>query len=185
MEIIGQATVNAKRALVFAALNDIEVLRKAIPGCEEIAKESYNEFSGTVMAKVGPIKSRFVGKASLENVLPPESYTIVGEGKGGPAGTVKVTANVKLTDEGSSTTIAYEVEARIGGKLAQLGGPIVKKTAEKLSLAFFDNFQTLLDDTAPEPSAVQPINLHFLLANKWIYLVITLVGLGLAAYLLF
>ena len=95
MQINGQRKINAKRTTVFAALNDVSILKKAIArGCEDITQESYNEFMGSVVAKVGVSKANFVGKAHLENVLPPESYTIIGEGKGGPAGNVKVSAEV-------------------------------------------------------------------------------------------
>ena len=160
MEITGERKINAKRTIVFAALNDVDILQKAIPGCEEVSKESYNEFTGAVVAKVGPIKSKFIGKASLENVLPPKSYTIMGEGKGGPAGNVKVSAQVDLKEEQLTTTISYVVNAKITGKLAQLGGPIVQKTVEKLSEKFFNNLQTILDgeseeknDSAPELSS--------------------------------
>ena len=124
-----------------------------MPGCEDISQESYNEFTGSVVAKVGPIKSKFVGKAHLENVLPPESYTIIGEGKGGPAGNVKVSAEVVLSEENSNTKISYSINAKISGKLAQLGGPIIKKTTEKLSENFFENLQKILDSSRQEDNA--------------------------------
>ena len=159
------------------------ILQEAIPGCEEVAKESYNEFTGAVVAKVGPIKSRFVGTASLENVLPPESYTIVGEGKGGPAGTVKVTARVELIEKDSATIVSYKVDAKIAGKLAQLGGPIVEKTAEKLSKTFFSNLQNILNEKSGITGPSNLVQQNNLLVDKRFYVLITIALATVAAYL--
>ena len=132
-----------------------------------------------------PIKSKFVGRASLENVLPPESYTIVGEGKGGPAGNVKVTAKVELLEEESETVISYEVDAKITGKLAQLGGPIVRKATEKLSEQFFNNLQEIL---AKNPNAInepEEVELPDKTRNKRLQAIVILAILSYAAYLIF
>ena len=183
MEITGERKINARRTIVFAALNDVSILKDAVPGCEEIAKESYNEFSGTVVAKVGPIKSKFIGKASLENVLPPESYTIVGEGKGGPAGNVKVSAKVLLSEEDTGTKISYSITAKISGKLAQLGGPIIKKTAEKLSENFFENLQKILDGDTEKDSTSESSSVSTLSPLKITIFATTVCAIGYVLYL--
>ena len=183
MQINGERKINAKRSTVFAALNDVSILKKAVPGCEDITQESYNEFTGSVVAKVGPIKSKFVGKAHLENVLAPESYTIIGEGKGGPAGNVKVSAEVVLSEENSSTKISYSINAKISGKLAQLGGPIIKKTTEKLSEQFFENFQTILDGDTLEENAKTKSVLNALSVMKPAGLTLAICVIGLVIYL--
>ena len=183
MQINGERKIKAKRTTVFAALNDVSILKKAVPGCEDIAQESYNEFTGSVVAKVGPIKSKFVGKAHLENVLPPESYTIIGEGKGGPAGNVKVSAEVVLSEENSSTKISYSINAKISGKLAQLGGPIIKKTTEKLSEKFFENLQKILDGNLEKDSTKERDVFDTLSTMKLAVLATAICAIGYAVYL--
>ena len=183
MQINGERKINAKRTTVFAALNDVSILKKAVPGCEDITQESYNEFIGSVVAKVGPIKSKFVGKAHLENVLPPESYTIIGEGKGGPAGNVKVSAEVVLSEENSTTKISYSINAKISGKLAQLGGPIIKKTTEKLSENFFENLQKILDGTLQEDNTKERDVFDTLSTMRITVLTIAICAIGYAVYL--
>ena len=183
MQITGERKINAKRTTVFAALNDISILKEAIPGCEDITQESYNEFTGSVVAKVGPIKSEFVGKAHLENVLPPESYTIIGEGKGGPAGNVKVSAEVVLSEENSGTKISYSINAKISGKLAQLGGPIIKKTTEKLSDNFFENLQKTLDGSLEKDSTKERDIFDTISFMRLTVLAIAICAIGYAVYL--
>ena len=183
MQINGERIINAKRTTVFAALNDASILKKAVPGCEDITQESYNEFTGSVVAKVGPIKSKFVGKAHLENVLPPESYTIIGEGKGGPAGKVKVSAEVILSEENSSTKISYSITAKISGKLAQLGGPIIRKTTEKLSEKFFENLQTILDGDIQEKNTKERDVFDTLSTMRLAVLATAICAIGYAVYL--
>jgi uncharacterized protein len=156
MELHDQIHINAPRERVFAALNDIDILRQAIPGCEAIEAVSPTEFAATVSAKIGPLKARFNGQVSLTDIVPNESYTLAGEGRGGPAGHAKVRSNVKLEDAPAGTTILhYDVKADIGGKLAQLGGALVQKTAEKLSAEFFRAFEKLVSDGSPAESAAQ------------------------------
>ena len=183
MQINGERKIKAKRTTVFAALNDVSILKKAVPGCEDITQESYNEFTGSVVTKVGPIKSKFVGKAHLENVLPPDSYTIIGEGKGGPAGNVKVSAEVVLSEENSSTKISYSINAKISGKLAQLGGPIIKKTTEKLSEKFFENLQKILDGNLEKDSTKERDVFDTLSTMKLAVLATAICAIGYAVYL--
>ncbi|MBO0661376.1 carbon monoxide dehydrogenase subunit G [Jiella sp. MQZ9-1] len=140
MDLKGEYRLAASRETVWDKLNDPEVLKRCIPGCQELEKTGDNEMKATVTAKVGPVKATFNGEVRLENITPPESYSIVGEGKGGIAGFAKGGADVHLTDEGNETLLTYEVKAQVGGKLAQLGGRLIDSSAKKLSGQFFDNF---------------------------------------------
>ena len=151
MQLSEQIRINAPREIVFAALNDIAILRQAIPGCEEISAITPTEFTATVAAKIGPLKTRFTGSVSLADIVAPESYTLAGEGKGGPAGHVRVSSRVRLTADGQATLLDYDVKADIGGKLAQLGGALVEKTAQKLAQEFFHKFEELVRTIAVEP----------------------------------
>jgi carbon monoxide dehydrogenase subunit G len=145
LDLSDEVTIKASRETVFAALNDVEILRQAIPGCEEIESQSATEFSATVSAKVGPLKARFKGQATLSDVVPPCSYTVNGEGRGGPAGHAKMRASVELEESGAETILKYQVHADIGGKLAQLGGHLVQGTAKKLAAQFFENLEGLVN----------------------------------------
>ena len=141
MEMKGSHTIPASREKVWAALNDAEVLKACIPGCKDLDKKSDTEFSATVVAKVGPVKATFKGEVQLKNLNAPTSYSIVGEGKGGIAGFAKGGADVKLSDaDGGNTQLDYEVDAKVGGKLAALGSRLIDSTAKKLAGEFFDNF---------------------------------------------
>ena len=144
MELKNEISINAPRERVFSALNDADILKQAIPGCEEIEAVSETQFTATVSAKVGPLKARFKGQVTLDDIVPPESYTLKGEGRGGPAGHAKVQAKVRLLEQGDATLLQYEVKADIGGKLAQLGGQLVQNTAQKLAAEFFKNFENVL-----------------------------------------
>ncbi len=147
----GAVTLPAERAKVWAALFDPEVLAKAIPGCEEMEKKSDTEFSARVKIAVGPIKARFSGAVTLADIDAPNSCTISGEGQGGIAGFAKGGAKLRLEDapEGG-TLLSYDVEANVGGKLAQLGGRLIDSVAKKFADQFFNNFAKEL---APETAA--------------------------------
>jgi len=147
MEMSEEIRINAPRERVFAALNDVEILKASIPGCEELEALSDTEFTATVVSKVGPLKARFKGGVTLTDVVAPESYTMIGEGKGGPAGFAKMRTYVHLSDEGDETVMRYEVKADIGGKLAQLGGALITKTSKKLAGIFFKNFEAIVSET--------------------------------------
>ena len=154
MDMTGDYRIGAPRAEVWAALNDPEVLRACIPGCEELTKTSDTSFEAKVVQKIGPVKARFAGTVELVNINAPESYTIQGEGNGGVAGFAKGGADVHLTDNGDgTTTLAYEVHATIGGKLARLGSRLIDSTARKLATRFFDTFHAHLSGEAPPPEA--------------------------------
>lgn len=141
MDMKGEYRVEAPRDKVWAALNDPDVLKACIPGCEEIEKTSPTSFTAKVTAAVGPVKARFTGEVTLSDLNPPESYTISGEGKGGAAGFAKGGAKVHLTEDGpSATMLRYEVNASVGGKLAQLGGRLIDGTAKRMADQFFRCF---------------------------------------------
>ena len=141
MQMNGEYTIPASRQTVWEALNDPEVLKACIPGCEELEKTSDHSFAAKVKAKVGPVSAKFNGEVTLGDLNPPESYTISGEGKGGAAGFAKGGAKVHLTEEGpEQTRLAYDVEAKVGGKLAQVGSRLIDGTAKKMAEQFFTAF---------------------------------------------
>ncbi len=148
MDMTGEAEIAAPRERVYAALNDPEVLKRALPGCEAIEKVSDSEMTATMVAKVGPVKAKFSGRVALSELNPPESYTISGEGKGGAAGFAKGSAKVRLEPKGPGTLLHYEVNAQVGGKLAQLGGRLIDGTAKKMADEFFATFGEIVAEAA-------------------------------------
>lgn len=143
MDMTGEYKIAAPRERVWAALNDPDILRQAIPGCEELNKLSDTELEGAARAKIGPVSARFKGKVTLSELNPPESYVLTGEGSGGAAGFAKGEAKVVLTPDGETTVLRYTVKATIGGKLAQLGQRLVDGAAKKMADEFFDKFSDL------------------------------------------
>ncbi|MEW5421141.1 carbon monoxide dehydrogenase subunit G [Amorphus sp. 3PC139-8] len=137
MDIEGSYSLSASREAVWKMLNDPEVLRACIPGCETLDAQSPTEMAAVVVTKIGPIKARFSGEVTLKDLDPPSSCRIVGEGKGGVAGFAQGEAHVRLVPEESGTRLDYTVEVQIGGKIAQLGQRLVHSTARKLSDQFF------------------------------------------------
>ena len=141
MEMTGEQLIPAPRETVWQALNDPEVLKASIPGCETLTKTSDSSFEAKVKAKVGPVSASFTGAVTLSNIDPPKGYTISGEGKGGVAGFAKGGADVRLEEaEGGQTRLFYDVKAQVGGKLAQIGSRLIEGTAKKLAGEFFENF---------------------------------------------
>ncbi|MEH6633422.1 MAG: carbon monoxide dehydrogenase subunit G [Halopseudomonas aestusnigri] len=145
MELKDEQNINASRETVYAALNDPEILQQCIPGCETLDKTSETDMTATISLKVGPVKVKFKGTVELSNLNPPESYTITGEGKGGPAGFAKGGADIKLIEQKDGTLLQYTVNVNIGGKLAQLGTRLIDSTARKLSGEFFEKFGELVE----------------------------------------
>src|SRR5216683_2029856 len=154
MDMSGEVRIAAPREAVWRALNDPEILRQCIPGCEEIVKLSGTEMTAKVTAKVGPVKAKFGGKVTLSDLDPPNGYTITGEGTGGAAGFAKGGAAVKLVDRGDGTLLTYTVKAQVGGKLAQIGSRLIDGTARKMAEEFFSAFAGLLN-TASAGAALQ------------------------------
>jgi uncharacterized protein len=150
MEMTGEFRISAPRERVWQALNDPEVLKQAIPGCQTIEKVSDTEFAARVRAKVGPVSATFGGKVNLSDLDPPKAYTISGEGSGGVAGFAKGSAKVQLDDEsGEATVLRYEVEAHVGGKLAQIGSRLIDATSRKMAQDFFGKFAEVV---SPNPT---------------------------------
>ena len=142
MEMHATRTIAADRMTVWTALNDPEVLKACIPGCSELTGSPEEGFAAVVTQKVGPVKATFKGEVTLSDVVPGEGYTISGEGKGGVAGFAKGGAQVRLTDaEGGGTDLHYDVEAKVGGKIAQLGSRLVDSFATRMADQFFERFQ--------------------------------------------
>ncbi|MCO5065754.1 MAG: carbon monoxide dehydrogenase subunit G [Rhizobiaceae bacterium] len=153
MDMNGEERIAAPIDVVWAALNDPEVLRLCIPGCTALEKTSDTNMTATVQLRVGPIKANFEGVVELSDLEPPRSYTISGEGKGGIAGFAKGQAQVSLTENGpSDTTLSYQVKADVGGRIAQLGGRLIDATARKLAGQFFTSFGAQLANK-PSPAS--------------------------------
>ncbi len=151
MELSANRHIAADRMDVWAALNDAEVLQACIPGCEELTGSPEEGFEATVKQKVGPVKATFKGAVTLSDIMPGESYTISGEGKGGVAGFAKGAAQVALADHpDGGTELTYHVDAKVGGKLAQLGSRLVDSFARKMADQFFERFQTRLEGSAED-----------------------------------
>ncbi|MBO6540391.1 MAG: carbon monoxide dehydrogenase subunit G [Rhizobiaceae bacterium] len=141
MDMSGEERITAPIGKVWEALNDPDVLRACIPGCQSLEKKSDTEFSAVVSVKLGPIKAKFNGEVELQNLNPPHSYTIAGEGKGGIAGFAKGGADVSLAEDGSDATIlTYNAKADVGGKIAQLGSRLIQSSSKKLAGEFFSSF---------------------------------------------
>ena len=148
MDMNGSERIEAPVETVWQALNDPEILRQAIPGCESLDKTSDTTMTARVVLKVGPIKAKFEGAVELQNLNPPFSYTIAGEGKGGLAGFAKGGADVSLEADGPDATIlSYTVKAEVGGKIAQLGSRLIDSTSKKLAGEFFAKFGQLVGNS--------------------------------------
>lgn len=154
MDISGEQRIEASREAVWAALNDPEILRRCIPGCQSLEKLSETEMKAVAVIKVGPVSARFQGAVTLTDLDPPNGYRILGEGQGGVAGFAKGDAAVRLVPDGTATVLHYTVAAQIGGKLAQLGGRLIDATARKMSDAFFRQFaqEIARQDEAASPA---------------------------------
>jgi carbon monoxide dehydrogenase subunit G len=156
MDMTGEVRLPAPRETVWRALNDPDVLKQAIPGCEEIQKLSDTEMTARVAAKVGPVSARFTGKVTLSDLDPPNGYTISGEGQGGVAGFAKGGAQVSLKDDTGGTMLSYKVNAQVGGKLAQIGSRLIDATARKMADEFFTRFAAAVGAAAPAPAGASP-----------------------------
>ena len=190
MEMTGEQRLPAPREAVWAALNDPEVLKQCIPGCEEIVKTSDTEMTAKVSAKVGPVSAKFTGSVTLSDMDPPNGYTISGEGKGGVAGFAKGGAKVRLSPDGDGTLLTYEVSASVGGKLAQIGARLIDATAKKMAEEFFGRLTAIITAGAATdaPTAAAARALDDVLPKRrgglspmtWISLVVVIVLLILA-----
>ena len=155
MKLADQREIAAKRQDVWDAILTPDVLKACIPGCEELTGTVAGGFEALVVQKVGPVKAKFKGEVTISDVVEGESLRLSGHGKGGPAGFASGAAEVRLSDiEGGATLLEYDVDAQVGGKLAQLGGRIIDGFAKKLAGQFFDRFQKRLEPEKEEVAGV-------------------------------
>jgi len=152
MKMSGEQLIPASREVVWAALNDAGILKQSIAGCTELDKKSATEFAAKVTAKVGPVKANFTGDVKLSKLKPPQSYVISGQGKGGAAGFAKGGATVKLEEKDGQTLLTYDVDAQVGGKLAQIGSRLIQSTARKMANDFFKKFAKLVGEAKAKPA---------------------------------
>ncbi len=160
MKMNGEFRVPTDRETVWRALNDPEVLKECLPGCQEIEKTSETEMTATLALKVGPVKATFAGGVTLSDLDPPNGYTLSGQGQGGTAGFASGEAKVRLVENGGETVVHYDVDAKVGGKLAQIGSRLIDSTAKKLAKQFFDSLAETLgggneaeaEDATPAPA---------------------------------
>jgi len=148
MDMTGEERITAPRDAVWAALNDPEILKRCIPGCQSLEMKSPSELAASVKIKIGPVSATFNGEVTLSNINAPESYTISGEGKGGIAGFAKGGADVVLEEDGAETVLHYNAKAQVGGKIAQLGARLVDSTSQKLAQQFFADFNAAVSEKA-------------------------------------
>lgn len=183
MKIEGQNEIPAPPETVWKALNDPDVLKASIPGCESLEKVSDTEFKATVKTKVGPVQARFKGEVTLADLDPPNSYTLSGRGSGGAAGSARGSAKVRLEPQGEGTLLSYDIDAEVTGKLAQLGSRLILSTTKMLAGKFFDAFEGFVTAEvtgAPQPEAAPPIGSSV----PWLWIGVGMAAALVAAYLL-
>lgn len=152
MTMQGEVALAADKVTVWAALNDAEILKSCIPGCQSLEKTSDTSFSAVAKLKIGPVSATFKGAVQFSEIDPPNGYRITGEGEGGIAGFAKGGARVRLTDHEGGTLLSYEVEANVGGKIAQLGSRLIDGVAKKMADEFFNNFAAKLAPAVADPA---------------------------------
>ena len=158
MKMSGEYRIPASRQTGWEALNDPDILRACIPGCETLEKTSETELTAKVTIKIGPVKAKFGGKVTLSDLDPPNGYSISGEGQGGPAGFAKGGAKVTLSDDGAATVLRYTANAQVGGKLAQIGSRMIAGVSKKMADEFFSKFAEVVAaaEAPAEASAEAP-----------------------------
>jgi hypothetical protein len=191
MKLAGTYKLNVKKEIAWNALNDPEILKQCIPGCDSFDKENDNTFSASVTNQIGPMNATFSGTVKLLNIKKNESYTLSGEGQSS-VGFANGSANVKLTEEDGTTLLYYEVDINVGGKIAQLGSRLIDGVAKKMSDYFFGRFADIISpiskkregvEGAIEVKRVQELKSNFL--NNYIYLSIIILILLLVVIFYF
>ena len=155
MDMTGEYRIPAPQQAVWDALNDPDVLKASIPGCDSVEKVSDTDLKAKVTLKIGPVKAKFAGEVTLSDLDPPNGYTISGKGSGGAAGFGSGSASVSMREEGGETVLSYSAKASVGGKIAQLGQRLIDSTAKKLADEFFDNFVAHLAATGVSRAPVE------------------------------
>ena len=190
MKLTGSYQINLEKQKVWEALNDPEILRKSIPGCEDFKKDSETEFTATATNKIGPFNASFTGNIELKEINAPHSYVIEGSGNS-PVGFASGGAKVKLEDSEGGTKLIYEVEANVGGKIAQVGSRLIDMTAKKMADVFFGNFSNLISSQKTSSETVsksisndqEPISNNKIQKNKKSIIYISvIILLGIAVY---
>ena len=190
MELTGEVNIPLPQQRVWEGLNDPSVLKDCIPGCEEITEEGPNEYKVVLMAAVGPVKARFNGKLQLTDVVEPSSYVLNFEGSGGAAGFAKGGATVTLTSEGEAATrLSYRAEAKIGGKIAQVGSRLIDGVARKIAAEFFERFSVRMGGGSLQtPDAPAAATAQSAAAGSgvptWLWWVLAAAAVGAAVYFL-
>ena len=195
MEMTGEQLIRASQADTWKALNDPEILKACVPGCEAIDRVSDTEYAVQMTSRIGPVSAKFKGKLTLSDLRPPHSYSIAFEGQGGVAGFAKGGAQVSLAPEGHDTKLSYKVKANVGGKLAQIGSRLVDAAAHKVANDFFVAFNEKMtapaahaaghgEDHHPQPVARDPdlpqisdASLSFFAAGALVVFVVALITL--------
>ena len=158
MKLSGEHLIPASQQSVWEALNDADMLRACLPGCETLEKVSDTEMTAKITTKIGPVKATFTGDVTLSDLDPPNGYKLSGEGQGGAAGFASGSASVNLSEQDGGTLLRYEVEARVGGKLAQIGSRLIDSVTKKLAAQFFTSLVEKLspdDATDAEPQSAE------------------------------
>jgi len=151
MEMKGEQLIPAPQQAVWNALNDPAILKACVPGCEAIEPAGDNQYQVLMVARVGPVSAKFKGKLTLSDIKPPSSYSLAFEGQGGAAGFAKGGAQVRLSTDGMTTKLAYDVKASVGGKLAQIGSRLIDAAAKKVADDFFRNFNETMSKQESDP----------------------------------
>lgn len=183
MKITGEYILSAPPGVVWQALNDPDVLRRSIPGCETLEKVSDTEFKATVGTRIGPLQAKFNGTVQLTDLDPPNGYTISGSGSGGVAGSAKGGAKIRLETHPQGTRLTYEAEAQVAGKLAQLGGRLIDSTAKMMAGQFFERFQDIVGKP-PEPNAAPAEASRPAAGVPWAWIAAGIVAVAVAVMLL-
>lgn len=156
MEMTGSRTIQAPIEVVWSALTDPEVLKQCVPGCESVSGSVQEGFDAQVTQKVGPVKAKFKGRVEVDDIVEHQSLTLNGQGKGGSAGFAKGLAKVQLTSVSDGVELSYDVEAKVGGKLAQLGSRLIDGFAKKMADQFFERFQDAVEIGDVESESDEP-----------------------------
>ncbi len=192
MKLSGSYQINLEKQKVWEALNNPEILRKSIPGCEEFTKDSDTEFSATATNKIGPFNASFTGTIELKDINAPNSYKILGSGNS-PVGFASGEAEVKLEDHNEGTKLIYTVEANVGGKIAQIGSRLIDMTAKKMADIFFGKFSDLVveknnsRETSQQPSVdnnITKLKNNSLSKKKSAYIILTVIACVIAYFLI-
>ncbi len=170
MKMSGSHTLPAPRQEVWEKLNDPAVLQRCIPGCESLERVANNKLAAVVNVKIGPVNTKFNGEVELKDLNPPESYRIEGSGSGGSAGSASGGANVLLTENGGETRLSYDVDARVSGKIAQLGNRLIDATARSMAEKFFTNFANEI-----EHPGTAPVHTSAVSVPAWVWIMLATV----------